>query len=96
MAMKPTVCVETSVISYLTAQVSRDLVVAAHQQLTAEWWEQALPTFEPFVSPVVLEEIGRGDPDAASFYKHLEQPQKAYRKRLVRRHPEKTPRAHAS
>jgi hypothetical protein len=41
------------------------LVVAAHQQLTAEWWMQALPTFEPFVSPVVLEEIGRGDPDAA-------------------------------
>jgi predicted nucleic acid-binding protein len=63
--MKPTVYVETSVISYLTAQVSRDLVVAAHQQVTAEWWEQALPKFEPFVSPVVLEEISRGDPDAA-------------------------------
>jgi predicted nucleic acid-binding protein len=63
--MKPTVYIETSVISYLTAQVSRDLVVAAHQQLTVEWWEQALPTFEPFVSPVVLEEIARGDPDAA-------------------------------
>jgi hypothetical protein len=27
--------------------------------------EQALPAFEPFVSPVVLEEIGRGDPGAA-------------------------------
>ena len=63
--MKPTVYIETSVISYLTAQVSRDLVVAAHQQVTAEWWEQALPAFEPFISPVVLEEIGRGDPDAA-------------------------------
>ncbi len=63
--MKPSVYVETSVISYLTAQASRDLVIAAHQQLTAEWWKQALPTFEPFISPVVLEEIGRGDPDAA-------------------------------
>jgi predicted nucleic acid-binding protein len=63
--MKPTVYIETSVISYLTAQVSRDLIVAAHQQVTAEWWEQALPKFEPFISPVVLEEIGRGDPDAA-------------------------------
>lgn len=49
--------IETSVVSYLTGQVSRDLVVAAHQQLTAEWWQQALPQFEPFVSPVVLEEI---------------------------------------
>jgi hypothetical protein len=28
--MKPTVDIETSVISYLTAQVSRDLVVVAH------------------------------------------------------------------
>jgi hypothetical protein len=52
--MKPTVYIETSVISYLAAQTSRDLVVAAHRQLTAEWWEQALPTLEPFISPVVL------------------------------------------
>lgn len=63
--MKPTVYIETSVISYLTAQVSRDLVVAAHQQLTAEWWQQALPKFEAFVSPIVLEEIAKGDPEAA-------------------------------
>jgi len=63
--MKPSVYIETSVISYLTAQMSRDLVVAAHQQLTAEWWERALPSFEPFVSSVVLEEIGKGDPGAA-------------------------------
>ena len=55
--MKTRVYVETTVVSYLTGQMSRDLVVAAHQQLTAEWWQQALPQFEPFVSPVVLEEI---------------------------------------
>jgi predicted nucleic acid-binding protein len=65
MAMKPTVYIETSVISYLTAQVSRDLIVAAHQELTIEWWEQALPKLQPYVSPVVLEEIAKGDPDAA-------------------------------
>lgn len=63
--MKRTVYIETSVISYLTAQMSRDLVVAAHQQLTAEWWQHALPQFEPFVSAVVLEEIAQGDPEAA-------------------------------
>jgi predicted nucleic acid-binding protein len=66
MVMKPSVYIETSVISYLTAQVSRDLVVAAHQQLTAEWWEQALPHFKAFVSSAVLEEISKGDPDAAA------------------------------
>ena len=63
--MKPSVYIETSVVSYLTAQVSRDLVVAAHQQITADWWAQALPKFEVFVSTVVMEEIGRGDSQAA-------------------------------
>jgi hypothetical protein len=36
--MKPTVYVETTVPSYLTAWASRDLVRAAHQQITREWW----------------------------------------------------------
>ena len=34
--MKPRVYVETSVISYLTARPSRDLVMAAHQEVTRE------------------------------------------------------------
>jgi predicted nucleic acid-binding protein len=62
---KPTVYIETSVISYLTARPSRDLVVAAHQQITSEWWELALPKLEGFISALVLEEIARGDPQAA-------------------------------
>jgi hypothetical protein len=37
--MKSTVYIETSVISYLAARMSRDLVVAGHQQITQEWWE---------------------------------------------------------
>lgn len=63
--MKPTVYIETSVISYLTTRPSRDLVVAAHQQLTHEWWEQVLPQCEAFVSSIVLEEAGRSDREAA-------------------------------
>ena len=63
--MKPTVYIETSVISYAASRHSRDLVVAAHQQITYEWWNQALPKFEAFVSPVVLEEISKGDPNAS-------------------------------
>jgi predicted nucleic acid-binding protein len=63
--MKPTVYVETTVISYLTARPSRDLIIAAHQQITHEWWEMALPHFEVFVSPIVLDEISRGDEQAA-------------------------------
>jgi len=38
-AMKPRVYVETSVIGYLASRPARDLIVAAHQELTREWWE---------------------------------------------------------
>lgn len=63
--MKSTVYLETSVISYLTARMSRDLIVAAHQQITQEWWDNILPETGCFISPFVLDEISRGDPEAA-------------------------------
>ena len=62
---KQSVYIETTVVSYVTARPSRDLIVAAHQQVTVEWWENALPLLEPFVSPVVIEEASRGDEVAA-------------------------------
>ena len=39
--MNPRVCVETTVISYLTARPARDMVVARRQQSTRHWWEAA-------------------------------------------------------
>lgn len=63
--MRPTVYIETTVISYRMARPSRDLIIAAHQQITHEWWEIALPQFDAFISPIVLEEISKGDADAA-------------------------------
>lgn len=63
--MKPAVYIETSVISYYTAGLSHDLIVAGHQQTTQEWWETALPQLDPYVSLAVLEEIGGGDPREA-------------------------------
>jgi hypothetical protein len=68
---KPTVYIETSVISYLTARPSRDLIIAAQQQITRDWWSAGLPNFEAFISPVVLEEISKGDSQAAQ--RRLEQ-----------------------
>lgn len=56
---------ETSVISYLTARPSRDLVIAAHQQITREWWDNVLYQYQVFISVVVLEEITKGDRKAA-------------------------------
>lgn len=59
--MKPTVYVETSAISYLTARPSRDLIVAGHQQITADWWFSIRDQVECFVSAFVIQEISRGD-----------------------------------
>jgi predicted nucleic acid-binding protein len=63
--MKPSIYIETSVISYLTAKLSKDLIVAAHQQVTHEWWENSLKHFSPYISPVVLDEVSKGDKEAA-------------------------------
>ena len=39
--MRPTAYIETSVVSYLTARPSRDVVIAAYQEITREWWRDA-------------------------------------------------------
>jgi predicted nucleic acid-binding protein len=58
----PKVYIETSVISYLVARRNqRDLLVAANQELTHEWWERRRQSFELYVSAVVLAEASRGD-----------------------------------
>lgn len=63
--MKPKVYIETTIISYLAARPSRDLIVAAHQQITREWWDQNRLRFDVFVSQLVLEEAAEGDQQAA-------------------------------
>ncbi|MEW6355610.1 MAG: type II toxin-antitoxin system VapC family toxin [Planctomycetota bacterium] len=63
--MKQKVYLETSVISYLTSKLSRDLIVAGHQQITQEWWEKRSDDFDLFVSQIVVGEAGKGDRLAA-------------------------------
>lgn len=62
---KPKVYVDTTVVSYLTARPSRDIVTLAHQQITQEWWLSAASRFDLVASDLVFEEAGRGDPSAA-------------------------------
>ncbi len=57
---------ETTIPSYLTAWTSRDLVMAAHQQVTREWWNNRRRDFELFVSQLVIQEAGTGNSDAAA------------------------------
>ena len=63
--MLPTAYIETSVISYLTALPSRDVVIAAYQQVTREWWRTARNRFEFVASELVLREAAAGDSAAA-------------------------------
>ena len=62
----PTAYLETTIPSYLAAYPSRDLVIAAHQQITHEWWRDAPTRFDLYISEAVLDEIRTGDPDAAA------------------------------
>lgn len=63
---KPKLHLESTIPSYLTARPSRDLIVAAHQQITHEWWEGCRAAYDVYVSEAVLLEIGAGDPEAAA------------------------------
>lgn len=58
--MKPKAYLETTIVSYLAASSSRDIVIAAHQQITREWWERRT-RFDLFISEAVVEEAARGD-----------------------------------
>jgi predicted nucleic acid-binding protein len=64
--MPEKVYIETSIVSYLTARPSRDLIAAAAQKATQEWWEKQRNRFELCISPVVLEEAAVGDIEAAT------------------------------
>lgn len=64
--MKEKVYIETSVISYLCSRPSRDLIVAASQEVTQEWWDMERSRYDCYVSELLLEEAGSGDPEAAA------------------------------
>lgn len=63
---KPSVYIETTVISYLTAWPSRDVVRLGQQQQTRDWWDARRDDFELFCSELVRREAAAGDPVAAA------------------------------
>src|SRR5450755_911096 len=62
--MKPMVYIETSVIGYLTSWPSGDLIVAARQKITRDWWRDAPAKYDLMVSERVVREASTGDPQA--------------------------------
>ena len=65
MSDKKKVYVETSVISYLTARPSHDLIKNARQLATQDWWQVAPAQFDLHISSLVEREAAKGDPEAA-------------------------------
>ena len=63
---KPTTYIETSVVSYLAARPTANLVAAAWQKITLDWWEIRRSRFALYTSEVTVQEAGRGDPEAAA------------------------------
>ncbi len=61
---KKRVYVESSVISYLTARPASDDLKRIHQQLTATWWKRR-SNWDCFLTTTVMDEIVRGDSEAA-------------------------------
>jgi len=71
MAMdKKTVYIETSIVSYLTTRPTSDLLVAAGQKTTVDWWDTQRNRFDLYTSDVTIEEAGRDNSEAAA--RHLE------------------------
>ncbi|HEV7505090.1 MAG TPA: type II toxin-antitoxin system VapC family toxin [Thermoanaerobaculia bacterium] len=63
---KPKLYVETSIVSYLTAQPSRDIITAARQQLTRDWWQTTRGDFDLYISAFVIREASSGNREAAA------------------------------
>ena len=63
--VKPTVYIETTVISYITSRPSKNPIVFGRQELTREWWENKRIVFETVVSELVFQEAADGDQQAA-------------------------------
>jgi len=64
--LKRRVYIETSVVSYLTARPSNDVIRAACQQITQLWWNSGRTAVSSYISPYVVEEASAGDTKAAA------------------------------
>jgi hypothetical protein len=62
----PSVYLETTIPSYLTAWPSPEVVMAARQQITRQWWDRRRDDFDLYISQLVIDEASAGDAEAAA------------------------------
>ena len=62
----PTLYIETSIVSYLRQRPSPQVVMAARQLLTHQWWDDERANYELVTSQYVLDEASAGGPTLAA------------------------------
>ena len=58
--------IETSIVSYLRQRPSSQVVMAARQLLTHQWWNEERENYELVTSQYVIDEASDGDPVLAA------------------------------
>jgi hypothetical protein len=64
--MSETVYIETSILGYLTARSTKNLILAANMEITRDWWEFRRNAFMLYTSEAVLDEVAQGDAEIAT------------------------------
>ena len=59
---KPTVYIETSIVSYLASRPSHDPATARNQRLTHQWWNTHRHRYALYTSALTRVEAAQGDP----------------------------------
>ena len=61
-----TVYIETSIVSYLRHRASSQVVMAARQLLTHQWWNHERANYDLVISQYVIDEASAGDATLAA------------------------------
>ena len=54
---------ESSVISYLASEPSKDVLVFSRQLISKEWWKEYSQDYIIYISQPVISEISKGNPE---------------------------------
>ncbi|MBC6475448.1 MAG: type II toxin-antitoxin system VapC family toxin [Hormoscilla sp. GM102CHS1] len=72
--MSETIYIETSILGYLTARATNNLILAANMKVTQDWWDSRSSSFALYTSEIVWEEAAKGDRELAAQRLSLLQP----------------------
>ena len=59
--MRQTVYIETSILGYLTARPTNNLILAANITITQDWWDEYHNSLVLYTSELVADEAAQGD-----------------------------------